>query len=218
MPTNERLGLVFYRLNDRGIPTPLLEPGPPSTDEVANEGANEERNQLVNSPPAATYPWLDPTRQTITIADIPASLSSSPLAPSLLCFWASVAVLRIEQRGWNGYWDIPNIVLCDPASDIEMTSRWAPGGFEHTPGQGRDVKLKLPEYGKFIAVGAARQRMSHGGALVLTLLMVEPVTDNADEATVGSVVYRRRHLVNEVMSHKWGLLKETRKWELVFLC
>ena len=79
------------------------------------------------------------------------------------------------------------------------------------------MKLKLPQYGKFIAIGAARQRMSHGGALVLTLLMVEPVTDNAHEATGSNVICRRRHLVNEVMNHKWGMLQETRKWELVFL-
>jgi hypothetical protein len=128
-------------------------------------------------------------------------------------------VLRIEQRGWNAYWNETSIILCDPDSDVELPGRW---GFERRPApdQEQEVNLNLPEYGKFIVVGATRQRMSHGGQLTLTLMMVEMGTGDgeAEVAAVASVVCRRRYLVNEVIESQWERLQETKRWELVLLC
>ena len=125
------LGLRFYRLDNKGNPIPLLETWPPPADDTTYD----DMRQLIRYPPSATHPWLDTTRQTITLADIPPFLASSPLAPSLLCFWTSAAVLRIEQRGWNEYWNEPHIVLCDPDGDIELPGRWAPEGYMRRPGR-----------------------------------------------------------------------------------
>ncbi|RDL33824.1 uncharacterized protein BP5553_08192 [Venustampulla echinocandica] len=209
------LGLRFYRIDDHGNPTPLLKTWPPPADDTTYD----DTRQLTRYPPSAIHPWLDTTRQTITSADVPPFLTSSSVVPSLLCFWTSVAVLRIEQRGWNGYWNEPFIVLCDPDGDVELTGRWAPGGFERRPGreQEPDVSLNLPEYGKFIVVGATRQRMSHGGRLTLTLVMVEPRTGGDEAEAAASVVCRRRHLVKEVMESQWESLQGTKRWELVLL-
>ncbi|KAE9365394.1 HET-domain-containing protein [Stipitochalara longipes BDJ] len=209
------LGLRFYRLDDQANPIPLLETWPPLT----NETTYDDTRQLIRYPPLAPHPWLDTTRQTITSADVPPFLAASPVAPSLLCFWTSVAILRIEQRGWNGYWNEPRIVLCDPDGDVELGGRWAPGGFERRPTreQEQEVNLNLPEHGKFIVVGATRQRMSHGGQLTLTLVMVEMGIGDQEAEATASVVCRRRHLVKEVMESQWERLQGTKKWELVLL-
>jgi hypothetical protein len=211
------LGLRFYRLDDKGNPTPLSETWPPPADDTTYD----DTRQLIRYPPAAIHPWLDTTRQTITSADVPPFLAASPLALSLLCFWTSVAVLRIEHRGWDGYWNEPRIILCDPDGDVELTGRWAPGGFERRPEreQEQEVDLELPEYGKFIVVGATRQRMSHGGWLTVTLVMVETGTGDGEEveAAAAGMVYRRRHLVKEVMESQWERLQGTKTWELVLL-
>lgn len=116
------LGLRFYRLGDNGNPIPLLEVWPPAADNTIYD----DTRQLIRYPLSATHPWLDSTCQTITSADIPTSFASSSLAPSLLCFWTSVATLRIEKRGWNEYWNEPSIVLCDPGGDLELAGRWPP--------------------------------------------------------------------------------------------
>lgn len=209
------LGLRFYRLDDKGNPTPLLETWPPPADNITYD----DTRQLVRYPPSATHPWLDTSRQIITSADIPPFLASSLLAPSLLCFWTSAAVLRIEQRGWNGYWNEPHIILCDPGGHVELTGRWAPGGFERRleREQQQEVNLNLPEYGKFVVVGATRQRMSHGGQLMLTLMMVETGMGDGEAEAAASVVCRRRHLVKEIMESQWERLLGTKRWELVLL-
>lgn len=213
------LGLRFYRLDDKGNPTPLLETWPPPADNTTYD----DTRQLTRYPLLATHPWLDTTRQAITQDDIPRFLASSPLAPSLLCFWTSVATLRIEQRGWNAYWNEPRIILSDPDGGVELAGRWASDGFAPRPEQElkREGGLNLPEYGKFVVVGATRQRMSHGGALTLTLVMVE-MAAGAGEAGAAAeaaacVVGRRRYLVKEVMESQWESLQGSKKWQLVLL-
>jgi hypothetical protein len=201
------LGLRFYRLDDHGNPTPLLETWPPPADETTY---NDNRQQI-RYPPFATHPWLDTTHQTITPSDVPPFLASSPLAPSLLCFWTSVATLRIEDRGWDDYHAESRIILSDVHGDVEFAGLW--GRDVRKREQERDQGLNLPEYGKFIVVGAVRQRMSHGGRLTLKLLMVE--TDEGEAE--GGMVCRRRYLITEVMESEWERLQGTQRWELVFL-
>ncbi len=210
------LNLRFYRLDDNSNPIPLIKSWPPPVDDTIYD----DNRQLIRYPASASHPWLDTTRQTVTAADVPPILTSSSLAPSLLCFWTSVAVLRIESRGWNGYWNEPHIVLCDPDSNVEFAGRWAGGGFDRRPeqGQGQENNLGLPEFGKFIVIGATRQRMSHGGELTLTLLMVEPETSDGEAEVAAGLVWRRRHLIKEVIESHWEKLQGTLKWELVFLC
>lgn len=82
----------------------------------------------------------------------------------------------------------------------------------------QEVNLDLPNYGKFIVVGATRQRMSHGGQLTLTLMMVETWSgDEETEAAGVNLVCRRRHLIKEVMESQWEKLQGRKRWELVFL-
>ena len=209
------LGLRFYRLDDEGNPTPLLQTWPPPADDKTYD----DTRQLMRYPTSATHPWLDKTRQIITSADIPPFLASSSLAPSLLCFWTSVAVLRIEQHGWHAYWNEPHITLCDPGGDVELMGRWSPGGFDRRIERHGEqvVNLNLPEYGTFVVVAARRQRMSHGGRLTLTLMMVENVVGDGEAAAEASVVCRRRYLVNEIRESDWEKLQGTKRWELVFL-
>lgn len=208
------LGLRFYRLSNAGTPISLsdIQTSPIPDTQLDNT------QRLCRYPLDATHSWLDTTGQTMTPADVPFSLTSSPLLPSLLCFYTSTATLKIHVKGWNGYWNEPYIVISDPASDVGMAGRWAWGGFERRP-QREDVAggvsdLGLPALGKFIVVGATRQRMTHGGALTLTLLMVETLAGDGDEGAV----WRRRHLIREVVEGQWEKLSErTRKWELVYL-
>jgi hypothetical protein len=77
------------------------------------------------------------------------------------------------------------------------------------------MNLSLPEYGKFIVVGATRQRMIHGGQLTLTLVMVETETGDGEAEAATIAICRRKHLVKEVIESHWERLQEKKRWELV---
>ncbi|KAK5941227.1 hypothetical protein PMZ80_006504 [Knufia obscura] len=183
------LGLQFYSFDERGILTRADTPSPP--DKTVYDGLQQQ----IRYPPAATHNWMDKSRQVIDTADVPATVvARRNIMPSLLCFWTSVATLKIERRGWDNYHNEPRVIMSQ--DEVEFAGLW-----------GRYKDLDPPDHGLFIVVGAAKLRMSHGGDLTLKLLLVDRDND---------LVCRRKHLITEVKERDWERLRN-KKWEMVFL-
>jgi len=119
------------------------------------------------------------------------------LIPSLLCFWTSVATLRIEPLGPNNYYQEFSTRLSD--GTMHFLGLW--------PGIGKD--FEYPMEGKFIVVGAEKERMSRGDRLTLKLLLVE-------HDTVTPSVCRRKGLITTVGEQDWEQLNNL-EWQLMLL-
>ena len=170
----------------------------------------DDDRQTIRYPLLTTHSWLDKTRQAITASDIPYHLNPSPSYPLDLCFWTSTATLKVQNRGWDSYHHEPRIILSSPDGSHEFAGLVGRGVL--TTGAEQTQDIELPEDGKFIVIGAAKQRMSHGGKLTLKLLMVD-VDYDAEQY----VVCTRKYLVTEVMEDAWEKLQNARKWKIVFL-
>ncbi|KIW03463.1 uncharacterized protein PV09_05232 [Verruconis gallopava] len=188
-----KIGLRFFKVDERGktirIDIPEDPPGP------YPEG---DTRRIVQYPPDAEHEWLDKTRQDVTSDDIPVDLRGHlNITPSLLCFWTSVATLRIEPLGPNNYYN----EFCARISD----------GKNHVLGLWPGIRedFEFPLEGKFIVVGVEKERMSRGGRLTLKLLLV-------DHDQVTPSICRRKALVTTVVEEQWNRLTN-RKWDLVFL-
>lgn len=194
------LSLKFYQIGPNGEPVSLHDGDPGgSTVSQAPTGTPAKPDNNVGHTPqyprTIEHSWMDNSKTEINTSDIPSSIRLSDVAPALLCFWTSTAVLDIHQEGPNA--SQPgnlNTTISDGKTTIRGFWTW------------KEPKLNVKQ-GKFIVVGAAVERPSHGGRPLLNLMLIDQ--DHAG-------VCRRRFLVSQVLESSWAKLGNL-KWEIVCL-
>lgn len=191
------LPLRFYQLGGDGDPVPIHnhldgEVSQFHNDIIARLGNDTAR--LPRYPSAIEHIWMDKSKSEITTLDIPHSIRSSDVAPALLCFWTSTAILNIHQEPHKTELGVLNTRIGDEQETIH--------GFWTNKALKPGVKQ-----GKFIVVGGSIQRPSHGGQLLLNIMLVE-------EDSAG-VCYRCL-LVSDVLESRWKQLHNL-KWEIISL-
>ena len=192
-----RLGLKFYTLARDGTPKTLVQDPfvGRERDFTSKEYMKAEQiHEEIGYPRSLTHASIQMDKRTITVEDIAPPIKSSILAPSLLWFWTSAAVLQMEYQGWLGFHNCPAIKASQ--GDVSFYGKW-----EH------NQDFRPSGEGKFIVVGTERTRMSHGGNVTLNLLLVEQ--------DAAGISYRQK-LVTYVRESDWDALPE-KKWELVYL-
>ncbi|TVY30522.1 hypothetical protein LHYA1_G000592 [Lachnellula hyalina] len=190
------LGLRFYRIDYDSNPIPIQEDMDANVSQWNKDVISALGTDTVTQPryPAnIEHSWMDKCKTEITVSHIPSSIRLSDAAPSLLCFWTSTAILKIKKEP-TGSPPIPKIGITDGKTEIHGFWGWT------------DFTLEEEE-GKFLVIGAKKEKMSHGGRLLLTLMFVEVADD--------TVCYRR-HIVRDLPESAW-LKLENRKWEMVCL-
>ncbi|KAJ5510453.1 Heterokaryon incompatibility [Penicillium expansum] len=95
------LPLRFYQLGRDGDPTPIHnnldgEVSQFQNDTIAKLGSDTA--YLPRYPSGVEHTWMDKNKTEITTSDIPHTIRSSDVAPALLCFWTSTAILSIHQE------------------------------------------------------------------------------------------------------------------------
>lgn len=194
---NGLLPLRFYRLGSECIPTPIHDDvdgmvSQYNDETIAKLGSDTAR--LPRYPTASEHPWMDKGKTEITSADIPVRIRSSDMVPSLLCFWTSTAILDIHQEPQASNPARLSTTMSDGKTTIYGFWGW------------NETRLDVKQ-GKFIVVGGAVERPTHGGRLLLSLMLVDE-DDNG-------VCYRRL-IVSKVLESSWVKLKNL-KWEMVCL-
>lgn len=191
------LPLRFYRLGRNGDPIPIHNDlddvmSQFYNDTVADLGDDAKRSPLY--PDTYEHVWMDKTKTEITTPDISDGTRSSDVAPALLCFWTSTAILKIHQEPHKSQVGNRNTTISDGKTTIRGFWTW------------KEPKLEI-ENGKFIVVGSAVERPSHGGRVLLNLMLVDE--------DAGGVCYRR-FIVTKVLDSSWAKL-ENLKWEIICL-
>lgn len=191
------LPLRFYQLGRDGDPIPIHndldgEVSQFNNDIVARLGSDTAC--LPRYPSAVEHSWMDKSKSEITTLDIPHSIRSSDVAPALLCFWTSTAILNIHQEPHKTELGVLNTRISDEKETIHWFWTY------------KAPRLGVKQ-GKFIVVGSSIQRPSHGGQLLLNIMLVE-------EDSAG-VCYRHL-LVRDVLESKWEGLNDL-KWEMISL-
>ncbi|KAH8649815.1 heterokaryon incompatibility protein-domain-containing protein [Xylariales sp. PMI_506] len=191
------LPLKFYHLDRDGKPKPILDDfdgmvAQYHKDTIAKLGSDASR--LPRYPNPCTHTWMDTTRTEVEAADVPRSVLASEAVPAILCFWTSTAILNIHQEPHPNNPSRLSTTISDGKTTIFGFWGWNPPRF--------DVKQ-----GKFIVIGGAVERPTHGGRLLLNLMLV-------DEDDFG--ICYRRFTVSQALESSWEKM-ETRKWEMICL-
>lgn len=192
------LPLRFYRLGSDGVPTPVHD----NLDDVLSEFHNDSvvaNGRAISFPPKnnpSDHTWMDTARTEITTLDIPDSIRFCDIAPSLLCFWTSTAILEISQDRQRSKSEPfkENTTLSDGEAKVCGQHHW------------REPRLDVKQ-GKFIVVGAIQTKLNQGALFTLKLMLVE-------ERESG--VCYRRCIIGNVLASAWAKLGNL-KWELIYL-
>ncbi|GIJ87080.1 siderophore [Aspergillus pseudoviridinutans] len=192
------LPLRFYRLGSDGVPTPLHD----NLDDVLSEFHNDSvvaHGRAISFPPKnnpSDHTWMDTARTEITTLDIQGSIRFCDIAPSLLCFWTSTAILEISQDRQRSKSEPfkENTTLSDGQAKVSGQHHW------------REPRLDVKQ-GKFIVVGAIHTKLNQGSLFTLKLMLVEECD---------SGVCYRRCIISNVLASTWAKLGNL-KWELIYL-
>jgi hypothetical protein len=197
--TNEITGLLplrFYRLGQDGNPVPVHDDFEDMVSQFEldiTEKLGSDTVRVPRYPNTCEHAWMDTSKTEIYAPDVPSNIRSRDAAPTLLCFWTSTAILDISQELQPDNQHSLNTTISDGRTEIRGFWGW------------REPKLEVKR-GKFIVIGGAVERPSHGGRLLLKLMLV------GDE---DGICYRR-FLISEVLESSWIEL-ENRQWEMVCL-
>ncbi|KGO55790.1 Heterokaryon incompatibility [Penicillium expansum] len=179
------LPLRFYQLGSDGDPTPIHnnldgEVSQFQNDTIAKLGSDTA--YLPRYPSGVEHTWMDKNKTEITTSDIPHTIRSSDVAPALLCFWTSTAILSIHQEPHKTQAGVLNTGI----GDEKESNPWF-------------WTYKAPRLGvtqgKFIVVGGSVQRPSRGGQLLLNIMLVEE-NSAAFDAAVQAGATERAHTVS----------------------